>query len=78
MTELTLIDSVPPDKSVVEILESLLEMAREGKFGSIAVATVYRDGTTGDAWSAPTALGTQIGAVSILHARLVNLVTTKD
>lgn len=72
MTDLTPIPCEPaPHPSVIEHLEHTLAMAREGKISAVAIAVVYRDGATGDSFSKTPSRATMIGAVSILHARLL-------
>ncbi len=68
------IDCEPPGESVAAMLEALLALARDGKLSAVAIAMVYRDGSTGDAWSKPHSTATLIGAVSVMQARLINLI----
>lgn len=72
--DLTPLDSEPPTDDVIEKLEGLLEVAREGRISSVAIAVVYRDGTTGDSWSKAHNIGTLIGSVSVLWHRLCRLI----
>lgn len=65
----------PADDTVIERLEEVLAKARDGKVSSVAIAVVYRDGSTGDCWSKIPSRATLIGAVGVLHARLTALVT---
>lgn len=75
---ITALDSEPADASVIVRLEEALVAAREGRFSAVAMAFVYRDGSTGDSWSEVHSIGTLIGAVSLLHTRLCRIPTDKD
>lgn len=72
------IDCEPPDGDVIAKLEETLAIAREGRVSAVAIAVVYRDGSTGDAWSKPHSIATLLGATSVLAQRLASLLTTKD
>ena len=72
------LDSAPVGEGVVERLEETLALAREGRISSVAIAIVYRDGSTGDCRSTLPSIGTMAGAVSILHSRLCRIITDKD
>jgi hypothetical protein len=72
------IDSEPPNPNTIVCLEEALAAAREGRISAVAIAAVYRDGSTGDAWAKPVSPATLIGAVSVLHARLIHSITDKD
>ncbi|MBY0394843.1 MAG: hypothetical protein K2X91_00020 [Thermoleophilia bacterium] len=79
MTEVTVIPCEPdPNPTVIERLEETLALAREGRISAVTIAIVYRDGSTGDCRSRLPSIGTMIGAVSVLHARLCALITDKD
>lgn len=78
MTDLIVIPSEPVDSSVIERLKETLAAAEEGRISSVAIALVYRDGSTGDCRSRLPSVGTMIGAVSILHNRLCRIITDKD
>lgn len=61
---------LPPDVSadVVEVLEKVLAEAQDGKLSSIAVAKVYRDGSTGWSWSIINSTGMLGGSIQrMLH-----------
>lgn len=73
-TKLRQIDSEPVSSTVVEYIEQVLEMAKKGELSSVAMAYVFRDGATGTGFSAAPTRGTLIGAVSILHHKLVRSV----
>lgn len=78
MTEVRVLDSAPISDATVPLLEDMLERAKAGQLSSVAVAVVYRDGSTGDAWSNPPSVATLIGAVTIMQTRLVAVVNSKD
>jgi len=78
MADLIAIHAEPEGEDIIEQLESWLALARDGKLSSVAVAVVYRDGSTGDGFSKIHSLGTQIGAVAVLQSRLISLITRKD
>lgn len=71
MADLVAIDPEPVGKDAVVYLEHLLKKARAGKLSCVAVAYVYRDGSTGSGWSQSQNLASIIGAVSGLHGKLV-------
>lgn len=72
------IDCEPPTGDTVMILEDVLRMAQEGRISAVAIAVVYRDGSTGDAWSKPLSTAALIGAVTVLQTRLTHRITDKD
>ena len=78
MPELTPLDCEPPTKDVVTKLEEALADAREGKISAIALAVVYRDGSTGGSWSKIHSVATLIGSVGILHDRLCRIINNED
>lgn len=78
MTEVRVLDAAPPNPGVVEALEDILARAKAGDLSSVAIAVVYRDGSTGDAWSEPASIGTLIGAVTILQHRLCGTLDTHE
>lgn len=53
----------PLSKDVVERLEHLLEKAKRGEISSFAAAIVYRDGNSGEVWSAIPHYSIMIGAL---------------
>lgn len=69
--DLLAIDAEPANASVVAYLEDLLARARGGQFSSIAVAWVYRDGSTGSGMSDIPSLAALTGAVTALQGKLV-------
>lgn len=70
MADLTVIDAEPVGEDVVAYLEDLLCRARAGEFSSIAVAFVYRDGSTGSGNSSAPSLAALLGAVAGLQHKL--------
>lgn len=71
MAELEVIDAEPPAQGVVEYLEKQLERAKSGDFSAIAMAVVYRDGSTGSGYSQLHNTATMVGSVRALEAKLV-------
>lgn len=74
MAELLAIDSEPPGEDVIEKLEEVLAMARKGELSSVAIATVYRDGSPGRCWSKAKSMTALIGSVARLEAALIRRV----
>ena len=60
----------PAGPDAVSILEGALEKARAGELCGVAIAIVYRDGSTEHAHSRCDALATLIGSVSRLWLKL--------
>jgi len=73
MTKLKVIDAEPIGVDVVATLESVLERAREGRISSVAIAMVYRDGSTNRTWSKSPSLSALVGAVARLLAALIRM-----
>lgn len=71
MAELTVIEPEPPGNGVVEYLEHCLKKAKSGEISAVAVAYVYRDGSTGSGYSEQHNLATTVGAVRALETKLV-------
>ena len=71
MPDLHVIDPTPVDAAVVDYLEHLLARAREGRYSAIAVAFVYRDGSTGSGYSRQHSLATMVGGVEALKTKLI-------
>ncbi len=71
LADLIAIDPEPVGADVVAYLEHQLARAREGTLSAIAVAYVYRDGTTGSGFSRQHNLAAMTGAVTALQAKLV-------
>jgi hypothetical protein len=58
--------------TIVELLESLLERAREGTLTGIAVAACHDDLSTASAWAMEAAtLAELLGSVAIMNSRLL-------
>lgn len=76
--EVEVLDCEPPTADVIERLEEVLAAAKRGSVSAVAIAIVYRDGSTGDAWSKPHSTATLAGAAFILTQRLGRLLTDKD
>lgn len=63
------LESEPRGEDVVAKLEEVLAEAREGKISSVAIAVVYRDGSSGRAWSTAPSLTALTGSIALLlHA----------
>ena len=69
--DLRVIDAEPAGSSIVERLEEALEAAKEGRLSSVAIACVYRDGSTSNTWSALPSVPLMIGAVTRLQHELL-------
>lgn len=67
------LDTVPPDKDVLQKLNEAMEDAEAGKISMVALAVVYRDGSTGGSWSTIHSLGSITGSAAILLSRLTDL-----
>jgi hypothetical protein len=71
MTKLKVIDAEPaPSPDIIERLKEVCDEVAEDKVSSVALAVVYRDGTTGRAWSTTPSLSLLIGSVTRLQAAL--------
>lgn len=71
MADLRVIDSAPVNAGVVDFLEGVLAKAKDDELSAVAVALVYRDGSTGSGWSTPHSLSSIVGAVEAMKAKLV-------
>lgn len=71
MPDLHVIDAEPVDESVVTYLEHVLEQAKEGRYSAVAIAYVYRDGSTGSGFSRQHSLATMVGGVEAMKAKLL-------
>jgi hypothetical protein len=60
----------PIGEGIADTLDDIRRLHDEGKISSVAVAVVYRDGTTSTANSFAPSMGTLIGAVTMLLHRL--------
>lgn len=68
--ELRTLTAEPLGTGIIEILEDMLVEARKGNLSSIAVAKVFRDGTTGSEWSHLPSYGLMLGALARLSYRM--------
>lgn len=73
MPDLRVLDAEPIGADVVEKLEEVLALAREGKISSVAIATVERDGCVNRSWSKTPSLSLLIGSVVRLEAALIRM-----
>jgi hypothetical protein len=71
MPDIRVIDAEPVGPDVVAKLEQVLELAREGKLSSVAIATVERDGCVNRSWSSAPSISLLIGSVARLQAALI-------
>lgn len=71
MPTLHVIDSIPTSESAVAYLAHTLERAKAGELSAVAIAWVNPDGSTGSGWSDQPNLGTMVGSVEALKAKLV-------
>ena len=71
MADLHVLPCEPLGQTVVEKLEQVLELAREGKISSVAIAWVDREGRAHECWSYSPSTGTLVGAIQSLAYRLV-------
>jgi hypothetical protein len=72
VAELRVLDAEPaPSPDIIERLTEVCKEVEDDKVSSVAVAVVYRDGTTGKSWSTAPSLSLLIGAVERLKAALV-------
>lgn len=79
MAELRVLDSDPPvAASVIEHLEMLLDRARNDELSAVAIAIVYRDGTTDQHHSEQHNLATMAGSVAALHTKLIRRILDSD
>jgi hypothetical protein len=74
ITNVKVLDAEPVGADTVAKLEEALEKARAGQLSSVALAVVYRDGTSGRAWSSAPSLSCLIGAVVRLEHALIRFV----
>lgn len=72
--DIRVISCAPEGIGVVELLEQMLERAREGEFSSVALAYVDRDGVTGSGWSKLHGTATMIGALEFTKASMIGAI----
>lgn len=78
MPDLHVIEAEPEANDIAEKLRAALADAEAGRLSSIAIAVVYRDGATGNSWSKMPSIGTLVGSVALLQARLQRLILDED
>lgn len=71
--ELRKIDAEPLGTQVVERLEETMAAAKRGELSSVAIAVVYRDGSTGTCWSEAPSIGLLIASTTRLQHRLLTI-----
>lgn len=64
MNNLKVLDAEPVTASTVEKLEEVLELAKDGQLSSVAIACVYRDGSSDSFWSYAPSLSCLVGAIA--------------
>lgn len=72
MTELATIEPEGVSPDLIPTIEAVLAKARAGEVSSVAIAFVYRDGSTQTTWSSPPSFFTLLGAVHHLAFRMSN------
>jgi len=77
MADLRVIEAEPAGPGIVELLESALKDARNGALSSVAIALVYRDGTSNWNWSEAPSASTLIGCIERMKADFIRA-TDKD
>lgn len=70
MPRLIPLDPEPLGEGIISRLEECLELAREGRLSSIAIALVYRDGAAGHRWSELPNRVTMLGSISRLAHKI--------
>jgi hypothetical protein len=74
MADVRVIDAEPaPHPDIAERLTELCDEVAADKISSVAIAVVYRDGTTNRSWSTAPSLSLLIGAVARLQAALIRV-----
>jgi hypothetical protein len=71
LVELHAEPAVSPD--VADRLTEICEAVQNDRVSSVAIAVVYRDGSTGTCYSAPPSVGLLIAAVTRLQHRLLRI-----
>lgn len=61
----------PPGAGIEELLDQLREAHASGELSAIAVAVVYRDGSTGSLTSPTPSYATMIGALDLARHRML-------
>lgn len=73
MIKLRAIDAEPLGDDVIATLEEALAKAKAGDLSSVGLVVVYRDGTTGRAWSKAPSVTLLAGAAARLQYALLKL-----
>lgn len=60
-----------PNPEVVELLEEALEMAKRGEINSVGIVRLDAEGCANTAWTHKSQYFALMGAVSLLHHRLL-------
>jgi hypothetical protein len=76
--DLHVIEAEPAADDIAEKLREALADAEAGRLSCIAIAVVYRDGSTGNSWSKMPSIGTLVGSIALLQARLQRLILDED
>lgn len=71
MAELRVIDAIPPGKDLSDYLEHVTEKVANGEVSAMAVALVYRDGSTGSGYSHLSNTATMVGSLEALKSKLI-------
>ena len=61
----------PISPQVIERLTEVCEAIQQDRISCVAVAVVYRDGTTGSSWSPAPNISTLLGAIERMKHRLI-------
>lgn len=69
--KLHVLDAEPLGDDVIRTLQDAMDRAVAGEFSSVAIATVYRDGTAGRTWSDAPSAGLLIGSIERLKVALI-------
>lgn len=71
MADLRVIDPEPVGHDAQKYLEHVAEKIAGGEVSAIAVAFVYRDGSTGSGYSTLSNTATMVGSVEALKQKLI-------
>lgn len=69
--KLRVIDAEPMGEGIIERLEWALEMAKDGKLSSVAIAVVERDGSPDWRWSDAPNVSLLIGSIERMKHRIL-------
>jgi hypothetical protein len=70
--KLRTIEPEPLGEGIVKALEGALELARDGKLSSVAIALVYRDGCAGNVSSFMPSRAAMVGSLAMLQDKIIN------